>query len=37
MLVLMILIYKYDRKEILMNNPDKGTQTDLFETEKAKV
>ena len=22
----------YDRKEILMNNPDKGTQTDLFET-----
>ena len=26
---------KYDRKEILMNNPDKGTQTDLFETEKS--
>ena len=23
---------RYDRKEILMNNPDKGTQTDLFET-----
>ena len=25
---------KYDRKEILLNNPDKGTQTDVFnETE----
>ena len=23
---------RYDRKEILMNNPDKGTQTDLFES-----
>ena len=23
---------RYDRKEMLMNNPDKGTQTDLFET-----
>ena len=23
---------RYDRKEILMNNPDKGTQTDSFET-----
>ena len=23
---------RYDGKEILMNNPDKGTQTDLFET-----
>ena len=23
---------KYDRKDILLNNPDKGTQTDLFES-----
>ena len=23
---------RYDRREILMNNPDKGTQTDLFES-----
>ena len=23
---------RYDRKETLMNNPDKGTQTDLFES-----
>ena len=23
---------RYDRKEILMSNPDKGTQTDLFES-----
>ena len=23
---------KYNREEILMNNPDKGTQTDLFES-----